>query len=133
LPQADRSETARVLRKKGNEDAAVVWELLDNSRIADSIIGFYTQQEVEKWLKAVAAATGVTYGRTHDIDRLLEILEAAGIELPPDRDRLSVLTQYAVPLRYDELLDAEFVDREVLELMLGQVAQWVDVQLPVAD
>jgi hypothetical protein len=44
LPQADRSETARVLREKGNEDAAVVWELLENSRIADSIIGFHTQQ-----------------------------------------------------------------------------------------
>lgn len=128
MPKVDLNETARVLRKKGDEDAAVVWELSDNMRIADSIIGFHTQQAVEKWLKAVAGAAGVRYGRTHDIDRLLEVLEAAGIELPPDRDRLSVLTQYAVPLRYDELLDAEFVDREALESMLDQVAQWVDAQ-----
>jgi HEPN domain-containing protein len=130
LPEADLNETARVLRKKADEDATVVWELLENTRIADSIIGFHTQQAVEKWLKAVAATAGLSYGRTHDIDRLLEILEAAGIALPPDRDRLSVLTQYAVPLRYDELLDAEFVDREVLEFLLDQVAQWVNAQLP---
>jgi hypothetical protein len=43
-----------------------------------------------------------------------------------------VLTQYAVPLRYDELLDAESLDRKVLVTLVDEVAAWVAVQV-VAD
>jgi hypothetical protein len=33
-------------------------------------------------------------------------VEATGTEVSLDRDRLAVPTQYAVPMRYDELLDS---------------------------
>jgi hypothetical protein len=49
--------------------------------------------------------------------------------VPLDRDRLAVLTQYAVPFRYDELLDAESLDREVLVSLVDEVAAWVAVQI----
>ena len=44
-----------------------------------------------------------------------------------------VLTQYAVPLRYDELLDAESLERETLVVLVDEVAAWAAVQLGSVD
>jgi HEPN domain-containing protein len=129
LPQRDPRETSGILRKKAEEDATAVREFAANQEIADSIIGFHAQQAVEKWLKAVIASRGARHEQTHDIDRLLERLEATGIEITLDRDRLPELTQYAVPLRYDELLDAESVDRKALVVLVDEVDTWATAQL----
>jgi HEPN domain-containing protein len=128
-PEPDLAETSRILLKKAEEDATAVREFAGNPEIGDSIIGFHAQQAVEKWLKAVTAASGVRHSTIHDIDRLIEIAEAIGIEVPLDRDRLAVLTQYAVPFRYDELLDAESLEREVLVALVDEVAAWVADQI----
>ena len=128
-PEPDFSETSRILLRKAEEDATAVREFAANPEIGDSIIGFHAQQAVEKWLKAVTAASGVRHSTIHDIDRLIEIVEATGIEVPLDRDRLAVLTQYAVPFRYDELLDAESLEREVLVALIDEVAMWVADQI----
>jgi HEPN domain-containing protein len=133
-PEPDLSETSRILQKKAEEDATPVREFAGNPEIGDSIIGFHAQQAVEKWIKAVTAARGVRHSGIHDIDRLFEIVERIGVEIPLDRDRLVVLTQYAVPLRYDELLDAESLDRAVLVALVDEVAEWVALQLgPVGE
>lgn len=129
----DLHETSRILRHKAEEDATAVREFADNLEIADSIIGFHAQQAVEKWLKAVTAASGLRHSGIHDIDRLIEIVETRGIEIRLDRDRLAVLTQYAVPLRYDELLDAESLDRETLVVLVEEVREWVSIQLRPDD
>jgi HEPN domain-containing protein len=130
LPEPDLAEVSRILRKKAEEDATAVREFSGNPEIADSIIGFHAQQAVEKWLKAVTAAKGVRHSGIHDIDRLIEVLETtADVELPLDRDRLAVLTQYAVPLRYDDLLDAESLERELLVALVDEVAEWAAIQL----
>jgi hypothetical protein len=50
-----------------------------------------------------------------------------------DRDRLAVLTQYAVPFRYDELLDAESLEREVLVALVDEVAMWVTDHVDAAS
>lgn len=128
-PEPDLSETSRILLRKAEEDATAVREFAGNQDIGDSIIGFHAQQAVEKWLKAVTAASGVRHSTIHDIDRLIEIVEATGIEVPLDRDRLAVLTQYAVPFRYDELLDAESLERDVLVALVNEVAAWAADQL----
>lgn len=128
-PEPDLSETSRILLRKAEEDATAVREFAGNPEIGDSIIGFHAQQAVEKWVKAVTAASGVRHSTIHDIDRLIEIVEATGIEVPLDRDRLAVLTQYAVPFRYDELLDAESLEREVLVALVDEVAAWVADQI----
>jgi hypothetical protein len=63
----------------------------------------------------------------------MEMLEGTGVELSLDRDRLTMLTQYAVPLRYDELLDAESLEREALLVLVDEVAAWATIQLGSAD
>jgi HEPN domain-containing protein len=128
-PDRDLAETSRILLAKAEEDAIAVREFAGHPEIADSIIGFHAQQAVEKWLKAVLAATGIQHRPIHDIDRLIEVLLASGVEIPLDRDRLAVLTQYAVPLRYDELLDAESLEREVLVALVDEVEKWAAARL----
>lgn len=123
-PEHDRAEASRVLAHKAAEDAVAVREFSANSEIADSIIGFHAQQAVEKWLKAVMANRGLKRSRTHDIERLLEVLEKDDSELPPARDSLDELTQYAVPLRYDQLLDVEQLDREATVALVEEVGRW---------
>jgi HEPN domain-containing protein len=125
----DLGEASRVLAQKAVEDATAVREFASNSEIADSIIGFHAQQAVEKWLKAVMAGRGLKRTRTHDVDRLLEILEKDGCELPPAGVRLDELTQYAVPLRYDQLLDAEPLDRDATVALVDEVGHWAEAQL----
>lgn len=128
-PEHDRAEASRVLAHKAAEDATAVREFAANSEIADSIIGFHAQQAVEKWLKAVMASRGLKRSRIHDIEGLLEVLEKDDAELPPARATLDELTQYAVPLRYDQLLDAESLDRETTVAMVDEVGKWADAQL----
>lgn len=128
-PQDDLSEASRVLAHKATEDATAVREFAANSEIADSIVGFHAQQAIEKWLKAAMASRGIRYTRTHDIDRLAETLEMDGVELPAERDRLDALSQYAVPLRYDQLLDAEPLDRDATVSLVNEVGGWVEAQL----
>lgn len=107
-------------------------ELAGNSNISDEIVGFHAQQAVEKWLKALMALRGIRQARIHDINRLVEIVEKDGVELPLDRDRLDELTQYAVPLRYEDLLDAEPVDRDATTALVDEVRQWAEAQIAEA-
>ncbi|HEX3735715.1 MAG TPA: HEPN domain-containing protein [Solirubrobacterales bacterium] len=132
-PEHDLAEASRILANKASEDATAVREFAGNLEIADSIIGFHSQQAVEKWLKGVMASRGLKQTRTHDIDRLLEVLADDGCELPPAGVRLDELTQYAVPLRYDQLLDAEPLDRRATVALVVEVGDWADTQLHPSD
>jgi HEPN domain-containing protein len=64
--------------------------------------------------------------RIHDLGRLLELLGKTGVELPSDADRVDELTIYAVPMRYDELLDAEPLERDAAIALVGE---WATTQL----
>ena len=118
-----------MLARKASNDATAVREFAGNSEISDEIVGFHAQQAVEKWLKAVMAIHELPQSRTHDIDRLVEILGGDGVELPVERPRLNELTQYAVPLRYEDLLDAEPLNRDGTVNLVEEVGNWAEVQL----
>jgi len=100
--------------------------LASNPEIDDESVGFHAQQAIEKRLKAVMAARGLPLKKEHDLGVLLEGLAAAGIETPPGADWIDELTVYARGLRYEELLDAEPLDREVVVTLVGQVGEWAD-------
>jgi HEPN domain-containing protein len=124
LSERENSELAALLARKAKEDATAVREFAANPEIADGIIGFHAQQAVEKWLKAVMVLRGLSQARIHDLGRLLQILESESIELPANADRLDELTIYAVPLRYDDLLDTEPLDRPDTMCLVEEVEQW---------
>jgi HEPN domain-containing protein len=124
LSRDEQSELADLLARKAQEDATAVREFAENPEIADGIIGFHAQQAVEKWLKAVMARRGIPQARIHDIGRLLQLIQGDGASLPDDADQLDELTIYAVPLRYDDLLDAEPLDRKGTLGLVERIESW---------
>jgi len=93
-----REEAQRMLRL-ARSDAEAVRALCDRPAIADEIIGFHTQQAIEKALKAWLASLGVDYPYTHNIIVLLNLLE----ERHENVERFRHLARYnafAVQFRY---------------------------------
>jgi HEPN domain-containing protein len=132
-PRREPAELAALLSRKASDDATAMRELAGNSAISDEIVGFHAQQAVEKWLKAVLASRSLAQLRTHDIDQLSRELEADGVELPLPRPRLAELTIFAVPLRYEQLLDGEPLDREATVALIREVGEWAAGQLRTSE
>lgn len=120
----ESSELAAILARKAQEDATAVRECSPNSEIADSVVGFHAQQAIEKWLKSVIASQGATFEHTHDLSHLITLAEAQCGEVPFDKTQVIELTEYAVPLRYEDVLDEEPLDREAAVSLVDQVGEW---------
>jgi HEPN domain-containing protein len=129
LSRPEGRHLAKVLARKAEGDAKAMRRLAPDSEIDDEAVGFHAQQAIEKWLKAVMALQGLEEARIHDLGRLLEILEEAGVDFPPGADWLDDLSIYAVPLRYADLLDAEPLDRDATLALVDEVGEWASVQL----
>ena len=126
------AERAAVLARKARADATATRKFAADPEISDDIIGFHAQQAVEKWLKAVIASRGKTFEHKHDIDRLIEVLTADEQDFPLKGDQLIALTEYAVPLRYEDLLDAEPLDRDDAVTLIAEVGEWAEGELHCA-
>ncbi len=74
---------ARVLLTAAERDISALRGMADAAVFADEIFGFHAQQAAEKLLKAWLALLGETYPTTHDLDRLLAMLRACDVGLPP--------------------------------------------------
>lgn len=129
MSQRDSHDHALLLLSKARTDKLVLDKLVDDPEIADDAIGFHAQQAVEKLLKAVLANRNVEYPRVHDIDRLVDLLEAHDGSLPPQARQLDELTPWATQLRYDELLDIERLDRQRTQQLVDAVLEWADTDL----
>jgi HEPN domain-containing protein len=98
--------------------------LAPNSEISDEIVGFHAQQAVEKWLKAVLGVRGIAFEYTHDLHRLIAEVTTAVGEFPFETPEVVALTEHAVPLRYDEILDTEPLDRRAVVNLVEEVGEW---------
>lgn len=133
MSRLEGADQAAVLARKANADAVAVRELAGNPEITDEIVGFHAQQAIEKWLKASMAIRGMSETRIHDIGRLLQLLENDGANVPDNAELLDELTIYAVPMRYDELLDAEPLDREATVRLVDEIDRWAQESLGPAN
>ncbi len=120
----EEQDLARVLARKAEGDRKAMRRLASDAEIDDESVGFHAQQAIEKWIKAVMASRGLPEVRIHDLTGLLDILEAAEIEPPPGSDRFEFLTLYAVPLRYDEMLEVGPLDRGAILALIDEVGDW---------
>jgi len=131
LPELDPTEVAAVLTRKAEGDAKVMRKLADDEEIADDAVGFHAQQAIEKWLKAVIASRSEDFEYTHDIRHLIirAKLEPREVNQPFDIRQAINLTEYAVPLRYEDLLDAEPLDRASTVSLVEEVGQWAQNEI----
>jgi len=71
-------DQAQDLLLMARKDFDALRGMLDNPLFADEIVGFHAQQAIEKALKAWLAARSVSFPLTHDLSRLLGLLEENG-------------------------------------------------------
>lgn len=118
---------ARVLAEKARSNAnrARLVEPLSPAEIGDEAFAHDVQQAAEKYLKAVIAWRGWSYPFTHDLGKLIEVAEKAGIRLPIfDRDVAESLTAFAAAERYETVRATPALDRAALMAVLTALETW---------
>ena len=79
---------------------------------------FHAQQAAEKYIKALLTFYGIPFGKSHDLDKLINLLPPKSKVQAMVGD-LSELSDAAVMTRYPEDLDEEY-DREIAERLVQQ-------------
>lgn len=95
----------------------------------DAVIGFHYQQATEKLLKALLAERNVNFPKTHDLLRLVELVEDEGYEPPMTADQIDRLAPFAVTLRYERDEGGMDLDREDARALTEDLRTWVEAQL----
>lgn len=94
-------EHARSMLRMAHKDFNALVGMRENSLFADEIFGFHVQQAAEKALKAWLCTCDTIYPMTHELTRLLTLLENQGTDV----EKFWPLVQYtmfAVQARYEE-------------------------------
>ncbi|MEO5327061.1 MAG: HEPN domain-containing protein [Magnetococcus sp. THC-1_WYH] len=105
---------AQDLLRLARADLRAMTGMRDPDVFTEAIFGFHSQQAVEKGIKAWLAALEVLFPLTHDISRLLLLLEKQGVNMTELWDWVE-LTPFAVEHRYAWMPDEEApLDRDDL-------------------
>ena len=123
-------ERARAFLDRADADLAAVRALETVDAVPDEIVGFHAQQAAEKLLKAVLAARGIDFPRTHSIRFLLDHLADHGLAAPAQLDGVTQLYPFAVQLRYEAPLDEEPLDRPAVRELLERLRDWTASLVP---
>ncbi|MBF0136282.1 MAG: HEPN domain-containing protein [Magnetococcus sp. DMHC-1] len=117
------------LLRLARADHRAMTGMLDPDVFTDAIFGFHAQQAVEKGLKAWLSALEILFPLTHDISRLLPLLEQQGAEMRDLWDWVE-LTPFAVEHRYAWSDDAEVaLDRTELITRIHGLLEHIDDQI----
>jgi len=116
---AERKRLLAVWLRKAEDNVQVVELLLANDAGLANPIAFHAQQAVEKYLKAHLTWHQVPFPKTHDIERLLVLVESIDKPLADALADTTVLTMYGVEVRYPgDLSEASGEEaQEAVELM----------------
>ncbi len=123
-------EHARSMLRMAHRDFNALVGMQENPLFADEIFGFHVQQAVEKALKAWLCTCGAIYPMSHDLTRLLALLEEQGAEVEQFWP-LVQYTMFAVQARYEEGVTEldEPIDRaaevENARVLLAHVEQMI--------
>ena len=123
-------ERARAFLERADADLAAVRALEHDQSVPDAIVGFHAQQTAEKLLKAVLAAHGIEFPRTHSLRYLIDTLVDHQLDPPKDVEALTALYPFAVQLRYEAPIDDEPFDRTAARDLLDRLRNWTTEQLP---
>ena len=121
-------EQARAMLRMAHKDFNALIGMQENPLFADEIFGFHVQQAVEKALKAWLCIADGVYPMTHELTRLLALLENQGVEVGAYWP-LVQYTLFAVQARYEEgIVDLdEPIDRAMeirnVRVLLAHVEQ----------
>jgi len=88
---------------------------------------FDAQQAAEKAIKAVLLSRAIRFPYIHDLDELLELTRAAGIEVTSVVEQAGLLSQYAVAARYPGIAREVTDEQHKQALSIAEaVFQWAE-------
>jgi len=119
----------RMLLRKAAADETLLDRILAAAEVDDEIVGFHCQQAAEKYLKAWLSDLGVNYPKTHNLQTLVELLEAHGKTLPDDLAEIDRLTPYATIFRYEDPPQSGDFDRQTARQLVRAIRAFVESQL----
>jgi len=122
-------DRAQTLFTKATQNLAVVEVSLDRAEIVDEVVGFHCQQAVEKFLKAVMAAHGIPFRRTHNLFQLMALLSDAGRAVPEQFHGLCDLTPFGVGWRYEAPEVPLNLDRPGTLRQIQDLLRWAEEQM----
>jgi HEPN domain-containing protein len=108
-------EFAKQWLKKARNDLFAADTLLEKEESPTDTIAFHSQQAIEKTLKSLLTAKSIKFQRTHDLDKLADIIEPFLPQLKSYRLSLIKLSHFAVDVRYPEAIIEEPSKEEVLQ------------------
>ncbi len=132
MPPHDRLDLARVLLARAIDDETLVRKVSPDADIADAIVGFHAQQAVEKLIKAVLAARGIAFMKSHALSYLIGLVEEHEIETPKELSEADVLSPWAVEFRY-EGEEPPALDRSAALTLVEQVRTWAEAEVDAVD
>ena len=86
--------------RKADADIAVAERLLSDETAFLNAITFHCQQAAEKYLKALLTWWETEFPKTHELARLIKLIETHDARLAISLLDVTVLTPYGVELRY---------------------------------
>jgi HEPN domain-containing protein len=100
LPERTRQALVQEWLDKANEDLAVADYLISSVRPYYGAVGFHAQQAAEKFIKAFLVDRQIEFPKTHDLEKLLDLVASLAEPLANSLRAVTVLTVYGVETRY---------------------------------
>lgn len=109
----NRNDLIALWMQIANDDFLVAKELLNSDNIFPRSICFHLQQSAEKFFKAYLVYFDLDIIKTHDLTTLINKLSNADGEVIKFIEAATVLTPYAISVRYPD--DFELISDEELK------------------
>jgi len=127
--EAELRDLVRDWLRKADMDCDVAARLVsDGDRFRD-IVAFHCQQAVEKYLKSILVRHQVEFRKTHDIERLLDILRGVEPSIAEGLAGAKWLTPFGVDIRYPGDFPETLPGDETRALGLAQGAREAAIAL----
>jgi HEPN domain-containing protein len=126
----DAGELVRQWREKARNDWTAVEILMDSEHCPPEAVCFHCQQFVEKLLKALLTKQSIEAPKTHDLRRLIQLVEPFAPELVALSEASDKLTIHGVETRYpgdwypvssDEMNEIVEIAREFSKILLPKL------------
>lgn len=85
--------------RKADQDLALAERVVHDEQFREAV-GFHAQQAVEKYVKAVLVLSQLEFPKTHDIEKLLNVLDERNPALARELRPAEWLTPFGVEARY---------------------------------
>ena len=126
-PKPATAEARALLHAAGREWKTVEL-LLRHPDAPVSSVCLHAQQYLEKVVKAVLVSNAVVFRHTHDLEKLADLLEQQGLDLPLSRAQLKRLNPFAVTIRYEDM-EIALTDISTVAEMMENARAWVGRQI----